>query len=316
MRLLKQSTARDILVFMTDALDHVTGKAGLTLTITASKNGAAFGSITPTVTERGSGWYALALTSSHTDTLGDLALHITGTGADPTDLVSQVVADLPGASVASVTGAVGSVSGLTAANLDVAVSTRVAAADYTAPDNASITAIKAKTDNLPASPASEGNVTAVGNAVNAVGVLVEAIPTNPLLTNDARLDTLDAAVSSRLATSGYTAPDNAGIAAIKAKTDNLPASPAGTTLKQNTAIDKFTFQMLTESGSPAAGLSVTAKRSIDGGALAACANSVVEISAGFYYIDLATSDLNGKVIALEFSASGAVKRQATLVMES
>jgi hypothetical protein len=40
---------------------------------------------------------------------------------------------------------------------------------------------------------------------------------------------LDAAVSTRLATSAYTAPtapDNAGIAAIKAKTDLIPASPA------------------------------------------------------------------------------------------
>jgi hypothetical protein len=48
---------------------------------------------------------------------------------------------------------------------------------------------------------------------------------------------VDAAVSTRLATAGYTAPDNAGIAtinaavdtevaAIKAKTDNLPSSPA------------------------------------------------------------------------------------------
>lgn len=37
---------------------------------------------------------------------------------------------------------------------------------------------------------------------------------------------LDAQVSTRLATSGYTAPDNADILLIKAKTDNLPASPA------------------------------------------------------------------------------------------
>ena len=40
------------------------------------------------------------------------------------------------------------------------------------------------------------------------------------------LTKLDANVSSRLATSGYTAPDNANILNIKAKTDNLPASPA------------------------------------------------------------------------------------------
>jgi hypothetical protein len=39
---------------------------------------------------------------------------------------------------------------------------------------------------------------------------------------------VDAAVSTRLAGSAYTAPANSDISAIKAKTDNLPASPAAT----------------------------------------------------------------------------------------
>jgi len=90
MRFLKQSTTRNLMVFLVDSTDHVTGKTGLTLTITASKDGAAFIAITPTVTERGTGWYNLALTTAHTDTLGDLALHITGTAADPLDLALQV----------------------------------------------------------------------------------------------------------------------------------------------------------------------------------------------------------------------------------
>ena len=92
MRVLLQATARTITVFMTDSSDHITGKTSLTLTITASKNGATFSSISPTVTELANGWYALSLTTSHTDTLGDLALHITATGADPADLLMQVVA--------------------------------------------------------------------------------------------------------------------------------------------------------------------------------------------------------------------------------
>ena len=99
MSLLKQSTARDKMVLMVDSTDHVTGKTSLTLTITASKNGGAFASISPTVTERGNGWYSIALTASHTDTLGDLALHVTGTAADPSDPVWQVVAGLPGETV-------------------------------------------------------------------------------------------------------------------------------------------------------------------------------------------------------------------------
>jgi hypothetical protein len=42
------------------------------------------------------------------------------------------------------------------------------------------------------------------------------------------LGRVDASVSSRLAGSSYTAPSNSDITAIKAKTDNLPASPAAT----------------------------------------------------------------------------------------
>lgn len=99
MRVLKQSTARTIAVFLTDSSDHVTGKTGATLTITASKNGAAFASISPTVTELSNGWYSVALTSSHTDTLGDLAIHATASGADPIDTLSQVVAYNPADSV-------------------------------------------------------------------------------------------------------------------------------------------------------------------------------------------------------------------------
>jgi len=95
-RTLKQSTAYNLTVFMTDSSDHVSGKTGLTLTITASKDGGAFASISPTVTELANGWYKVALTSSHADTLGDLALHVTSTGADPTDLVSQVRANILG----------------------------------------------------------------------------------------------------------------------------------------------------------------------------------------------------------------------------
>lgn len=94
--LLKQSTARSAVILMVGAADHVTGLASLTLTLTASKDGAAFASIAPTVTDLGNGFYKLALTTAHTDTLGDLALHITGTAADPTDLIYQVVLDLPG----------------------------------------------------------------------------------------------------------------------------------------------------------------------------------------------------------------------------
>jgi hypothetical protein len=104
------------------------------------------------------------------------------------------------------------------ARVDVAMSTRLAAISYAAPANADIAAIKTKTDAL-----TNGLTLAQieGSAVLAKAVAVAAIPTNPVLATDTRLDKLDATVSSRLAATGYTAPANSDISAIKVKTDVL-----------------------------------------------------------------------------------------------
>ena len=91
MKIIRQSTASNVMVLMTASADHVTGIDGLTLTIELSKDGGAFVLISPTVTGRGDGWYNIALTTLHTDTLGDLVLHIDGgVTADPTDVLMSV----------------------------------------------------------------------------------------------------------------------------------------------------------------------------------------------------------------------------------
>jgi hypothetical protein len=120
MRSVKQSTAANVMVLMVDATDHVTGETGLTLTITASKDGGAFASITPTVTERGNGWYSLALTTAHTDTLGDLVIRCTGTGADPSERILTVTGGLVDADITSRPDATGirTAVGLASADLD------------------------------------------------------------------------------------------------------------------------------------------------------------------------------------------------------
>jgi len=83
MLLLKNgSTAKVIPFFMADSSDHVTGKAGVTPTVTISKNGAAFGSPTGTVAEVANGWYKLTPAAGDVDTNGEMVLHETGTGAD------------------------------------------------------------------------------------------------------------------------------------------------------------------------------------------------------------------------------------------
>ncbi|TPL40689.1 hypothetical protein [Mesorhizobium sp. B2-4-6] len=59
------------------------------------------------------------------------------------------------------------------------------------------------------------------------------------------LDHLDADVSSRLAGGAYIAPDNAGIASIEAKTENLPSDPA-----DQSAIIAATDAIMTRIGAP------------------------------------------------------------------
>lgn len=88
------------------------------------------------------------------------------------------------------------------------------------------------------------------------------------------------------------------------------------TIKKNTALAAFMF-IMTDSTihNPATGLTVTATRSLDGAAFASCANSVTEVSSGWYKIDLAAGDLNGNVVALRFTASGADDTDITIVTQ-
>lgn len=162
---LKQSTAYNRVILMIDSTDHITGKTGLTLTITASKDGVAFASISPTVTELVSGWYKIALTSSHTDTLGDFAMHITGTGADPTDTLDQVtIRNLSDLLIAT---DIRSAVGLASANLDTQIDTLPTFAELTTAlgtaDDATLSAIAALSI-----PTANQNAAAILDLANAI----------------------------------------------------------------------------------------------------------------------------------------------------
>lgn len=75
---------------MTLASDHVTGATGLTPAVTISKAGGAFAAAGGVVIEVSSGWYKIALTTTDTNTLGDLAYQITAATADPAGFTDQV----------------------------------------------------------------------------------------------------------------------------------------------------------------------------------------------------------------------------------
>lgn len=135
---LLQSSTQDALVFyMTDSADHLTGKTGLTVTVTLSKNGGSFAAAAGAVTEIGSGWYKVAGNATDTNTLGHLLLHATASGADATDMMFYVSATDPRAALATASA----VATLTA-YVDTEVAAILAAVDT------EIAAIKAKTDSL------------------------------------------------------------------------------------------------------------------------------------------------------------------------
>lgn len=109
---------------MVDSADHITGKTGLTVTVTIRKPGGSFASPSGAVSEIANGWYRVAANATDNNTTGALLLHATATGADPTDAAYQVVAHdnvstaTPSVGTAtSVSGAVGSVTGNVGGNV-------------------------------------------------------------------------------------------------------------------------------------------------------------------------------------------------------
>lgn len=102
--------------------------------------------------------------------------------------------------------------------IDAAISTRLASAGYTAPDNSSITAIKAKTDNLPTDPADESLIeAAITAATSGLSTLTAAGVRTALGLASANLDTqLDALPTNAELTTALGAADDPVLTAIGA----------------------------------------------------------------------------------------------------
>jgi len=112
---------------------------------------------------------------------------------------------------------------------EATVNTRLATASYVAPDNAGIGTANTKLDTKPSLAQIEASTVIAKEATvatKASQASVTAIPTNPLLTNDARLNNLDATISSRstpaqvntevdTALADYDAPTNAELQTVR-----------------------------------------------------------------------------------------------------
>lgn len=140
----------------------------------------------------------------------------------------------------NLSGSVGSVTGLTAANLDVAVSTRLAGASYAAPLDAAATraavglasanldtqlsGINAKTTNLPSDPADASDIAAAFSTVNGtLSTIAGYIDTEvgAIKTDTAAIKLKTDGLPAAPASSGDVTTVEAAVAAVKAQTDQL-----------------------------------------------------------------------------------------------
>lgn len=160
------------------------------------------------------GWYELGVPNGALAAgSNSVAMHLMGaTNMAPLPLEIQLVGYDPN-----------NATSLGLSNLDAAMTSRLAAASYTAP-----TAVP--------------SVEAIRSEMDA---------------HSTKLAHLDADVSSRLSSAGYSAPDNGGITAIRERTDRLPDEPAGVgaamTLEEG-AIAETTFTLPPLESGPAEGL--------------------------------------------------------------
>lgn len=88
--MLTLNTTSSINVFMRSSSDHASAAIGASLNLSISKAGSAFASVSRTINELGSGVYAITLTTSDTDTLGELMILATATGCDNSIIVATV----------------------------------------------------------------------------------------------------------------------------------------------------------------------------------------------------------------------------------
>jgi hypothetical protein len=193
-----------------------------------------------------------ALVSGRMDaSVGAMAANVMTAAATNADYVTELQSGLSTLNAAAVSAAVwdaatasyggaGSYGLLVETNLDAAVSSRLSTAGYTAPDNASIAAILVDTGTtlqgeldgiqatvdailldtaeIGAAGAGLTNINLPDQTMNITGNITGNLSGSVGSVTGLTVANLDVAVSTRLATAGYTAPDNAGIASILADT--------------------------------------------------------------------------------------------------
>lgn len=189
-----------------------------------------------TVTEDSAGLYKYAMAQADTNG-NDVTLYFTATSAipitvnfittaaDPTDGVRFGLTALPNAAASAIGGLPLAVD--TSGRVDVL---KVNGTSQTAKDlgaSATQTGDSYARLGAPAGASQAADIAAVKSDTGANRTALGTAGAGLTALGDTRIANLDAAVSTRLATSGYTAPSNASIAAVKTQTDKLAFTIAG-----------------------------------------------------------------------------------------
>ncbi len=215
---------------------------------------------------------------------------------------AKVAADV---TIASVTGAVGSVAGDVGGNVTGSIGSLATQAK--ADVNAEVLAVvDPRTDAIEADTQDLQNRMPAALVSGRMDASVGAMAAN-VMTAAAAADDLTAELQSGLATAAALAAVEGKVDTIKGKTDNLPGP-----IRKNVAIAKFVFAMKNTDGSPGTGLTVTTQISQDGGAFATLAGAVTEMSGGYYWVAFLQAEANADVIAFKATAPGAQQRDLTI----
>jgi hypothetical protein len=305
--------------------DHVSMATGKTIAVVISKNAAAFGNPSAgatNATEIANGWYYVDLSTTDTATAGPLIVRGTATGVDDVEIGYDVVNahnagfdGIPGVAAEGAGGLYTRGTGAGQINQDANGRIDVNAKAWvggTIPA-VNVTGVpKVDVVDWVGGTVPAVNVTGVPK-VDVVDWLGGTIPAVNV-TGVPKIDVVDwlgsapnALISGRVDSNAQVVGDKTGYS----------LSAGQLFIKKNTS-QVFPFVMVASSDhvTPKTGLTVTATRSIDGAAFAACANSVSELANGWYTITLAAADTNGSAIGLRFTATGADDRNIGVFTQS
>ena len=140
---------------------------GATPSVTISKDGGAFASAANTPAEIGNGYYYIDLAATEMTVTNNVIVRATATGAQPTAVVWEPEQAMPTIPTAAdnATAVWGAASKIVTIDSTQAATLATAATLTTVGDN--VAAVKAKTDNLPASPAATGDAMTLTSAYDA-----------------------------------------------------------------------------------------------------------------------------------------------------